>query len=230
MIRSRHLTAAAALLIAFSSAACEVKNPFDGVNIRLRMQDTPFRLTGLPGVQVTPGQVRTVSASVAIAGRVESIDEIHAIRLSPASFAFTPTPGTGLAGEIAGLGAGAGSAANTGVVQLLLRDGPKVLIAAQVTVTNNVVTAVSPSVASVQEMSTSIRTQVQQAVNANPGSSAQFGNWQNMTGETLLANINDLLTQSQATLTLVAAVVSGNVSGSIQLREFSLDGIASVTP
>lgn len=219
MFNTVRITRAAALLpLVASLAACDVKNPLEDVNVILNITDSPISLSAVPALGLVAGQASQRSATINTQSPVESVNSVSAIKLAPSFFQFTasaPAPGAGMA---------AGSNTVDGTVLVTVRSGTTPLVAVTLTIANNVVTAVDPSVATLASMAAAYRAKVDAAIAANPSLAGQFGNYQSLTADQLLANINAVLTSAQTSITVVATVLSGNVTGSLSISQFTVDG------
>ena len=216
--RSRITRVAALLPLVASLAACEVKNPLEDVNVILNITDAPISLSAIPALGLVAGQVSQRTGTVNTQSPVESVNSVSAIKLAPAFFGFTPTapaPAAGMA---------AGSNSVSGTVLVTVRSGTTPLVAVTLTIVNNVVTAVDPSVATLASMAAAYRSKVDAAIAANPSLAGQFGSYQGLTADQLLANINAVLTSAQSNITVVATVLSGDVTGSLSISQFTVDG------
>lgn len=205
------------LLAAVALGGCEIKNPLDGVEIHFNVADVPVELNS-PAMAIVPGQVTKTPVNVAFTSTISSVNSISEIKLQPSFFTFTPA-----AGMSAIVDGSAPTGANSGMVTIALLNQGNPLFVVTVTVTNNVVTAVSPGTATPQEMAADIRARAAVLAARYPQEAAQFSSWQNMTADQLVSSINTLLSQRNSTLQIVVMGDSG-LRGNIRLSQFSLSG------
>ena len=216
MTTGRKFTAALLLFFGATLTACDVRNPLDGVDVRLAIHEAKVDLSGLGALPLVVGQVTERTSIVDVAEAVKSLDAVHGIKLDPAYLTFTPAVGD----------ATAASAPPSGTVLVALRAGHRPLLAVIVTVTDGQVTGIDPRSATLEIAVAKIR---QHAVTAEQalGAGAPLGDWQSLTAASLLATLESILSARQSGLTLVALPLSGNLSGHLRVSRFVVD--ATVT-
>lgn len=219
--------------------SCDVVEPTEGVEIKLDLPELAIDLTSLGSLQIVPGQITSKEATVDIGRTVKSLDELEAIKFEPSAFDFAfPSSASG-ATSGASAGSGAAPAPFTGECAMVvmaqtrpnfddpLSSPPEVNTAANVTVeiSNNTVTSIRPTSASVDEMSTAIRRLVDVS---EPWKEILPANAGTMTGDSLKETFDRILRAPSSTVTLlVACGGSGDTPLSVALDNFKLD--ASIT-
>jgi hypothetical protein len=204
----------AALLLAVVLPACDIKSPTDGISVRLNVRDEPVSLGAVGAVQVRPGQVTERSGTITGSTSIASVDALQAIKLQPSFFSFQAA-----SGDVA-------QAMNSGTADIFVTEADSILIGVTVTIVNNVVTAVSPTIADPATMAAHVRTRCA-AVNAVvPGacSSAAL----NLTADQIVRRVNFILAAQQSQIRVRVVPTSGNLSGSLQISQFTVDATVTV--
>jgi hypothetical protein len=206
----------AALLLAVVLPACDIKSPTDGISVRLNVRDEPVSLGAVGAVQVRPGQVTERSGTITGSTSIASVDALQAIKLQPSFFSFQAA-----AGDRA-------QAMASGTADVIVMSGQSTLLVVVVTVVNNVVTAVNPTTANGETMASHVRTRCAALNAVVPGTCARLGNAANLTADQLVASINAVLAAAQSPITVLVVPTSGDLSGSLQVSQFTVDATVTV--
>ncbi|MEX0893999.1 MAG: hypothetical protein WEB88_17655, partial [Gemmatimonadota bacterium] len=129
----RFLRPLLAVAVLLALPACDAKDPLEGVDLILEVEDAPVAIQA--SIQVVPNQVTSVSTNVGAPSDVKSVQDITSIAVDPADFGYTQSAGLRAASSA--------SAAASGNINVVLRIG-NVGLAALLTVQDNVVTNVAP--------------------------------------------------------------------------------------
>jgi hypothetical protein len=200
------LRCVAPLLVAFALAACGGDGL--GVGLQLHVSDAAISTEALGAVDLVPGQATERTVTITPGVDFTAVDDLQSLKLRPAAVQFDARPGAGPA---------------SGTVYIQLARSGKPFLGVTVTIVNNVVTAVDPSVATAQQMVERIKAQVQTATAAVSESAPLLGSVENLTAAEIVAAVNGLAAPPSSPLTIVVVPLSGNLDGSLRLREFSID-------
>jgi hypothetical protein len=194
-------------------AACEVTDPLEDVELRLRVEGALVELGATAGRIAVAGGTSTVSSS--IVGNdldITSVEVLEQMRILPDYFGYVPAPGKQSAAQASG----------TVELYLFLGEVPVPGAPVVVTITDDVVTGVAPTTITVSE-STIDRDAIEAALGSlPPAQQPDLAAWGAMTIDEVVGEINDALVQSSFPLVLVA-VTTGDLSGDLKLNTFDLD-------
>jgi hypothetical protein len=227
MKTSRIAGRAFAAVTALTLIGCDIPNPTENVNVRLEIVDARVKLDAIGALPLVPGQVIEHTATVKAGSSIRSLDTVQAIRLDPASLTYTHVAGDTKSAAPGGVDANgavdpSGAAGANGSVLVALRTDNRPLLAAIVTVTDGVVTAIDPAVASLPVAVDRIRAHAATAAQHLAGADARLGDWQSLTAASLLQTLESVLASQSTGITLVVMPLSGNLSGSLGVAEFSV--------
>ena len=202
-----------AVAVLLALPACDAKDPLEGVDLILEVDDAPVAVGA--SMQVVPNQVSSVSINVGASSDIKSVQEITSIMLDPTDFSYTQSAGLRAASSV--------SAAASGNINVVLRIG-NVGLAALLTVQDNVVTNVAPR----QLLNLTNFSAWKQAVldiveNMPESQRPDFSTFENMNPEEVKQELVDLL---GGTFQLHIHVHTSNpeLTGTLTLSEFSLGG------
>lgn len=214
----RNYRAAILLLATATQLACDIKDPLEGVNVRLKLDDAPVELDG-PILTIVPGQLSEQVKTVTIDEPIESLDEFTGVTLSPSSIAYTPGSAV-MAGDMANSSSAASGELG---VWVYMKNPTRYLMGARITVVNNTVTAIEPAAVTAPALVNTMKALAQQSIAAVPNSSAILSAAQNLTLAELTATLNALLTSQNIQLGFGVVNLSGNLTGTIQIKNFKID-------
>lgn len=215
----RALKAVMAAASLFVLGGCDVTDPLENVDLKLDIKDAPVVLRGESGaVAVQAGTGAAQSTHVSMSSDVDEVSSIQKVSFKPANFTFSGASGYG-----------AGSSANaSGTIRFLIAVAgiPIPGMPVTVTVSNNVVTSISPS-----EIDLASPSYDKGAVEALYGKitagPALPSNWSSLTAQQAVKAITDAITTKNFSVHLL--VYSDDLTGRLKVGEFSIDGQASTS-
>ncbi|MEX2611771.1 MAG: hypothetical protein WEA24_17750 [Gemmatimonadota bacterium] len=83
----RFLRPLLAVAVLLALPACDAKDPLEGVDLILEVEDAPVAIQA--SIQVVPNQVTSVSTNVGAPSDVKSVQDITSIAVDPADFGYT---------------------------------------------------------------------------------------------------------------------------------------------
>lgn len=210
-------TALLALVIGFGLTGCEISNPLEDVELHLDVQDVPVELPSSVGsLALKPGETASSSGFVSNELEVTSVNEVSEIEVQPSYFHYS-----------AGAGKTSGPAASgTVTIALFLGGVPIPGAVVEVTVTNDVVTAVSPTSIKVGTMTVDRAAVDQLLQSLPPAQRPTLADWQSMTIDQVRQKINDALASTGFDFSIVFKT-TGDLAGGLTIDQFDVS--ASVT-
>lgn len=227
-LRARR-AAAAALVLAVAGAAC-VSDPFEGVDLILDVTDARVELGAVDGtIEVRSGETTVKSSVVANASDIGEVRELRwlAFGLADLSFQASGAPAAGVVAGAAGAAAHAFSSAasGSGTISLgvFLNGVPVPGTPILVTVTDGVVTQVIPSLLLTASWLVKASELLALLESLPPGSQPDLKDWENLTLDQVIAEINQGLAAASLPVVLVATA-DGDLDGSLRLHAFEFAG------
>lgn len=205
-------------LAALGLSACDVTGPLQGVNLVLDVEDISVTFgTVVTDVRADRPTIRTRQASPDV--DAQDVREIRSIQLKTKFLTFTPASGSELSKSSAD-----GSSSGTLELWVFFGSYPLPSSPITVTITDDVVTEVEPSVLSFESTSYTVDEQGLNQLLDDLGEDApDLAAWEEATIDEVEAAINDALQQEQSPVSLAVRVTDGDLSGALTIDQFSID-------
>jgi hypothetical protein len=211
------------LAVSALATACDFKDPLEGVQIKLDVQDAPITVSNA-SVVAKAGQPAVSTTTVNSPSDIESIDDLKVIRFKPADFTYT---NSGAFQTSNAMTMNLTQASGTVSVLVMVAGIPIPGTPIQVTISNNVVTSVTPAALDLRTAVFS-KSAIEALINSLPAGSrpALPAGWATMTEAQAKAAIQEALANDSFSLTFVVNA-TGDLNGTLRINGFSIDALVS---
>lgn len=204
--------------------ACDVTNPLEDVELRLDIQNAPVEIPASVGTIVVRSGEPTVNEGTATNDTdIDRIEDLQSINLDPSFFSYTAAA--------SGAAASAAPAASLdGTIRLFIFLGgvPVPGTPVVLTVDDAVVTAVEPQEIDIAGSTVNASTIAAFIESLPPESRPQLDDWQSMTIDEVIAEINAALASGTVPIAL-GVETTGGLEGTLQLEQIEFDAVVVVS-
>ena len=221
-LRTRTLAAPLLPLALVALSACDIKDPLEGVNLRLALTDATVEIPAAAGTVEVRTDRSTVSSGVADNDTdIVEVEELMAIKLQPAFF------GLDAAGDGSSV-AEADIAPQSGTIQLFVFLGGVPLPQTPITLTveENVVVSVEPSTIDISTASVEAAAVADFIASLSPEDVPELNPW--FTPAQVVAQINAVLAAESIPIT-IGVITTGSLTGSLTLDQIAFDAEVIIT-